>query len=106
MQNPLQIGPSRPVVAGSRRHDRGGTTSTVRVHCSCREYNEEGPEISTRAPYQRDLCMVRYTAARARPVEFINLGPRRVARLHGYHRLAIALREDCEALGALKRERR
>jgi hypothetical protein len=34
-------------------------------------------------------------------MEFKDLGSRRVACFHGYHRLTDTLREDCEVLGAL-----
>jgi hypothetical protein len=86
---------------GGRDSAHGDSGLGLPVNLSCRQYDKEGSEVSAWALNQRDPRVLRYTADRTFPVEFVNLGSCWVAPLHEYYRLTDPFREDCETLGAL-----
>jgi hypothetical protein len=68
--------------------------------------NEQGPEGTSWASYQRQVCAVGDTANRAFPMEFADLGSVGVARAYADHRRRRHRTHDFEEFGALKRDRR
>jgi hypothetical protein len=86
----------------NRNPKRGrAAKNSVRVDFSFPNDDEKGSEVSAGGLCQGDIGVVRYTADRARSVEFANLRSCRIARPHGYHRLIRHRPEDFEALSAL-----